>query len=111
MTLADLVAQLPDETRVSVTIGSGQFTAGDLRRAFGAKGKVFLTTQEAAERWGWTAGYWRDVAPAIDGAFKDQYWHLPDGGCEAHVAAKSRRRREATSAPTPRARPQGLQKR
>lgn len=93
MTLADLLAAADDTTRVSVTLGSGDLTIGELRAAFTRSGPVLITTEEASKRYGWGQGYWRDLAKVTHGAVKDRMWRIPVEACEAHVAAKRAPRR------------------
>lgn len=113
MTTADLIAQLPGETRMAIVVGQGDFTVDELRTAFASAGPAMLTTEQASERFGFGVEYWRDVAKDMDGAVKGRHWLLPMGGCEAHMEARAIRRRRAQAtptSPTP-ARPQGLQAR
>lgn len=81
MTLADLLAGADDATRVSVTLGAGDLTIGDLRAAFTRSGPTLVTTEEASKRYGWTPGYWRDVAKKTPGALKDRWWRIPVEAC------------------------------
>ena len=108
-----LPAQLPDDTRVSVTIGGYGPTMAELKAARAKKtGPLYITTHEAARRYGWSRKYWAKLGPTIPGAFNDAHWHLPVEGCEAHVAAKRRRVRVHTTPTfTTPSRPPGLQER
>ena len=116
MTVAEVIAQLPDDTRVSVVIGGNGPTMAELRAAFVSSGPAYISTRQASEKFGWTPEYWADQAPEMEGAFKDQYWHLPVEGCESHVARKARNRRrirgwKATPSPPSRPRSPALQRR
>ncbi len=118
MTVAEAIAQLPGETRVSVTIGGSGPTIDELRLAL--MDRSHLTTTEAAKRYPWGRAYWAERAKEMDGAIFDGQWHLPVEAIEAHVAAKREasaarldRKRDArpTTPSTTRTRPTGLQKR
>lgn len=89
--LAALLA-VPDETPCEVTVGRGTYTVGDLKAAASREGPKMLTTKQAAARYGWTPGYWRDVAKAA-GVPKDRMWRLPVAVCERHMREKKTRRR------------------
>jgi hypothetical protein len=102
MTLAEMLAELPDDTRVSVTIGSGDVRVRELREAFtGPSPHAVLTTGQAAEQFGYSADTWRRWAGDIAGAYQDDdgrgTWRLPVVGCIEHLrrlsAPKRRRRR------------------
>ncbi len=90
--LASLLA-LPDETPCELVVGRGPYRLGALKAAATRNGPTMLTTVEAAKRYGWTAGYWRDVAKAA-GVPKDRMWRIPVVLCEEHVAAKMGTRRK-----------------
>jgi hypothetical protein len=83
-TLAELLAFLPPETVVPITIG-------DLRianeRRFG--GPEIMSTRQAAEFIGWSARRWREWAEAglVAGAKRDEKgdWRLPRSGCRARM--------------------------
>lgn len=90
MTPADALRGLPDDARVSVTVGSGDLRVADLRRAFGAVDPHrVLTTGEASQLLGYSADTWREWAPRIPGAYRDPgeraYWRLPYAACVEHL--------------------------
>ena len=115
MTSAEAIAALHGGTRLSVVIGSGDMTADDLRAAFASSGPAMITTEQAAQRFGFQPDYWRGVAKDTPGAVKGRHWLLPIAACEAHVAARAQARRTPpawSKAPhAPSARPRGLQAR
>lgn len=91
MTTAELLAQLPDDARVTVTVGAGDLRVADLREAFaGPDPRRLLTTGEAADTFGYSPDSWRRWAPNVPGAYQDEgdgsYWRLPYTGCVDHLA-------------------------
>lgn len=86
MTPAEAIAALPDNVTVSVTIGGGGMTVGQLRTALNRSGPVYITTAEAARRYSRTPRWWAREAHKIPGAMKDTHWRLPVQGCEQHLA-------------------------
>ena len=113
MTAATALAALPRDTRVSIIVGQGDLTVDELVRAFVDTSPVMLTTEQAAERFGFQPTYWRKIAPTIAGSVKGRAWLLPVEGCEAHMEARAHDTADEfpETAPTPSARPQGLQAR
>lgn len=94
MTLADLVAQLPDEARVCLIVGMGDMTKGELAAALASTGPVYITTAEASRRYSRSPKWWARAAKEIPGAHKDRHWRLPVAGCEEHLARLIRPRRK-----------------
>lgn len=91
MTTAELLARLPDDARVTVTVGAGDLRVADLREAFaGPDPHRVLTTGEAADTFGYSPDSWRRWAPDVPGAYQDEgdrpYWRLPYAGCVEHLA-------------------------
>lgn len=98
--MKDALAYLPDETRISLTIGSGDMTVRELRRAFSATDPHrVLTTGEASELLGYSPDTWREWAPEVPGAYRDDgeraYWRLPYVGCVEHLRRLKARRLKA----------------
>lgn len=93
--VARLIAELPDSTPVSVMVGTGTFTAGELRRAILAtQTKRTLTTGEASELFGYSASMWAKLAAAgeVEGAYQDAKggpWRLPYVGCDEYARLRS----------------------
>lgn len=74
MRIAEMIATLPPDTPLSVTVGTGSMTAEDLRRAFVAtQKKRLLTTAEASDLFGYSQSQWAKWAAAgeIQGAYQD----------------------------------------
>lgn len=103
MTTPELLANLPDDARVSLTIGTGDLRVGDFRKAFaGPDPHRVLTTGEAASTFGYSADSWRRWASEIKGAYQDKgeraHWRLPYSACVEHLerlaSARSKRRRK-----------------
>lgn len=87
---ASVLASLPDDTHCSVLVGTGDFTLGELRQALARTTPMFLTTKQAAERWGYSSESWAKWAKEdlLEGAWQDVDggpWHLPSESCEDHV--------------------------
>lgn len=111
MTAAEVLAGLPDDARVSVIVGQGDMTIGQLRVAMSTATAVYITTSEAARRYSRSPEWWAAAAAAghVPGAWKDRVWRLPVQGCEEHLAALIRPRRHVPKpSPSTRVRPQGL---
>ena len=88
--VAQALAQLPDDTRISVTVGGGDLTIQDLRRGFSAPNKLILTTTEASDLLGYSPEMWQKWAKAdeVPGAWQDGpggIWRLPYEGCVRKV--------------------------
>lgn len=93
MSLAAALSALPDTTRCSLVVGSGDMTVAELREAIG-KPSAFrvLTTGQAAELLGYSGDTWRDWASSgqVRGCYRDDgeggTWRLPMVECEEHLA-------------------------
>lgn len=94
MTAAEAIAALPDDTRLSVTVGSGGMTKAELADALTRSGPVYITTAEASRRYSRSPRWWCEAASDIPGAYKDRRWRLPVQGCEEHLARLTRPRRK-----------------
>ena len=92
--IASTLAALPDSTRVSITVGSGDMTWGEIKEACSHSGPVYITTEEASRRYSRSPKWWARAAKEIPGAHKDRHWRLPVAGCEEHLAALIRPRRK-----------------
>jgi hypothetical protein len=106
MSAARILAELPDDARVSVTIGQGDLRVRDLREAFaGPDPNMVLTTGQAAERLGYSGDWWRRAAKDGDvpGAYQDGdhrgTWRLPIVGCIEHLHALRSPQRTRRRAP------------
>ena len=90
--IAKYFATLPDEVEITLTVGTGQTSIGDLRQAFIAtQHKRILTTGEASRMFGYSSSQWAKWAPEISEAYQDAEggpWRLPYAACEAHVAKR-----------------------
>lgn len=98
MTPAEILAQLSDDTRVSVTVGQGDMRMRELRDALaGVDPHRVLTTGQAAELLGYSADSWRRWAPEIAGAYQDEgeraLWRLPYTSCTEHLRRLQAERR------------------
>lgn len=120
------LASLPEDTKVSVMVGSGHLTMGQLRAAFVHQPKGILTTVDSAKIFGYSSDTWAKWASdgLIEGAYQDGprgIWRLPYEGVEARIervrADKAKRKvgrrrgpwREETATPsTPLAGPEGV---
>lgn len=91
MTVAEMIANLPDDAEVSVTVS---VQAGELRKAMESSGPVYITTSEASRRYSRSPRWWCEAAKDIPGAYKDRRWRLPVQGCEEHLARLTRPRRK-----------------
>lgn len=87
------LANLPDSTRVSLIVGSGDMTMGELRELLSREeDERVLTTGEASEVFGYSQSQWTTWAAdgEIDEAYRDDgdsgYWRLPALGCREHLA-------------------------
>jgi hypothetical protein len=84
---ADLLAHLPDDLELQVTV-----RAGDLRRALTRAngGPEMVSTVWCAENLGFSSRKWRDWCEAalIAGAVKDEggWWRLPNRAAREHLA-------------------------
>jgi hypothetical protein len=94
MTASATLARLPDDTPVSVIVGSGSMTKGELAAALAHAGPVYITTAEASRRYSRSPKWWARAAREIPGAHKDRHWRLPVQGCEEHLARLIRPRRK-----------------
>jgi hypothetical protein len=94
MSIAETIAGLPGETRVSLIVGSGDMTLDELATALTDAGPVYITTAEASRRYSRSPKWWARAAKEIPGAHKDRHWRLPVRGCEEHLAALIRPRRK-----------------
>jgi hypothetical protein len=88
------LASLPDDTPVSLIVGSGSMTKGELAAALTDAGPVYITTAEASRRYSRSPKWWARAAKKIPGAHMDRHWRLPVRGCEEHLAALIRPRRK-----------------
>lgn len=95
MTAAEAIASLPDDTLVSVVVGAGSITVGELRAALTSSGPIYLTTREASRKYSRSPEWWAGQAKSMPGAMKDSRWRLPVSECEALLdkLAKPRTRR------------------
>ena len=98
--MKEALAHLPDEMKVGLVLGSGDMTVRDLRRAFSAPDpNRVLTTGEASALLGYSADTWREWAPDVPGAYRDEgeraYWRLPYVGCVEHLRRLKARRLNA----------------
>ena len=95
--VAAALAHLPNDTRVSITVGAGDITMGQIRAAASqSRPDRLLTTTEASEAFGYSSDTWRKWASAgeIEGASQDAEggpWRLPYGACEAHHEIRSKK--------------------
>jgi hypothetical protein len=94
MSIAETIAGLPGETRVSLIVGSGDMTLEELATALTDAGPVYITTAEASRRYSRSPKWWARAARSIPGAHKDRHWRLPVQGCEEHLARLIRPRRK-----------------
>jgi hypothetical protein len=94
MSIAETIAGLPGETRVSLIVGSGDMTLDELATALTDAGPVYITTAEASRRYSRSPKWWARAAREIPGAHKDRHWRLPVQGCEEHLARLIRPRRK-----------------
>lgn len=94
MTLANALSQLPDDTRCSLTVGSGDMTVGELRDALASDEAELLSVSQAHARWpAYSKETWRRAAAEgeVRGAWQDVEngpWRLPARSCEEYVAAR-----------------------
>lgn len=92
MTLSLALAALPDDTRCSLVVGSGDLTVAELREAIGKPSEFrVLTTGQAAELLGYSGDTWRAWAASgqVHGCYRDDEggtWRLPMVECERHLA-------------------------
>jgi hypothetical protein len=102
MSATRLLAELPDDARVRVTLGEGGIRVGELRKALAAPDPHrVLTTGEASKLLGYSPDTWRTWASEVPGSYRDEgergYWRLPYGGCVEHLrrlqATRTRRGR------------------
>lgn len=102
MKLAQWLAELPDDARCAITVGSGDLTIGELREALALPPDRLVTTGGASSELGYSADTWREWADEgkIPGAFRDApdgYWRLPLAACRDHIEglrhARKRRQR------------------
>ena len=97
MTIAEMLSELPDKTRVAVVVGSGELTVGEIREAFaGGNPDRVLTTTEAAVELGYSPDSWQKWAARgrIEKAWQDADggpWRLPYASCQAHRDGLQRR--------------------
>lgn len=92
---AEALASLPDDTRISVVVGSGDMTVGEWKAALLASSPAVVTTQQAAAKWSRTPEWWAERAFAGDirGAIKDGGgWRLPVESCREYLASLSVRK-------------------
>lgn len=90
--LGKALNSLAPDTRLTIMIGTGDFTLAQLRTALAYdEGERMLSTAEASALLGYSRSWWAEQAGAgrVHGAYRtgdNAPWRLPAASCRQHLA-------------------------